>query len=244
MSSFRAVVASDSDPGRPSKRPTTRSRASSGSAENGARAPESLGSRSRSESWAFTARRSVPGSRSMSSAARAAVGTASPAGSWTSPGTSPGGTSVAASACRLLARADPSTRAPRRLAASASPGRRIVPRARAEAGSAREAGRYRARAPPEGLAQLATPPEVLDELRPGPPRVRGPFPWPLHVRAWASCAEFEQDLMAGRIEPEVRAVMYDPEGWDKTPLAERQDPVTFIHRFARLARERGSFKIG
>ncbi len=73
--------------------------------------------------------------------------------------------------------------------------------------------------------------------------VLGGWPGGVHGRAWASCAEFEQDLMAGRIEPEVRAVMYDPEGWDKTPLAERQDPVTFIHRFARLARERGSFTI-
>ncbi|HEX9377679.1 MAG TPA: hypothetical protein VGB19_15755 [Actinomycetota bacterium] len=73
--------------------------------------------------------------------------------------------------------------------------------------------------------------------------VLGGWPGAVHGRAWASCAQFEQDLEAGRIDPDVRAVMYDPEGWDRTPLAERQDPVTSIHRFALLAREHGYFTI-
>jgi hypothetical protein len=69
--------------------------------------------------------------------------------------------------------------------------------------------------------------------------VLGGWPGAVHGQAWASCEGFEADLAAGRIAPEVRAVMYDPEGWEKTPLTERQDPVTFMHRFAMLARERG-----
>jgi hypothetical protein len=73
--------------------------------------------------------------------------------------------------------------------------------------------------------------------------VLGGWPGAVHGRAWASCTAFEDDLAVGRIPPEVRAVMYDPEGWDRTPLAERQDPVTFVQRFATLARERGYLTI-
>jgi hypothetical protein len=69
--------------------------------------------------------------------------------------------------------------------------------------------------------------------------VLGGWPGAVHGRAWASCAAFEDDLAASRIPPGVRAVMYDPEGWEKTPVAEQRDPVLFIHRFARLARDRG-----
>lgn len=73
--------------------------------------------------------------------------------------------------------------------------------------------------------------------------IMGGWPGALHGQAWASCAAFEDDLMAGRIPVQVRAVMYDPEGWEKTPIEERRDPVTFMHRFANLARDRGFFTI-
>ena len=33
----------------------------------------------------------------------------------------------------------------------------------------------------------------------------------------------------------LRAVLYDPEGWDATPLAERVDPTAYFRRFAALA---------
>jgi hypothetical protein len=65
----------------------------------------------------------------------------------------------------------------------------------------------------------------------------------MHGQSWASCAAFEADLAADRIPPDVRAVMYDLEGWEKTPLPERQDPVSFMHRFTMLARERDFFTI-
>ena len=73
--------------------------------------------------------------------------------------------------------------------------------------------------------------------------VLGGWPGAMHGQTWASCAIFEADLAADRISAEVRAVMYDPEGWEHTPLAERQDPVASMHRFAMLARERDLFTI-
>jgi len=36
----------------------------------------------------------------------------------------------------------------------------------------------------------------------------------------------------------LRAVLYDPEGWDATPLAERVDPTAYFRRFAALAHAR------
>ena len=87
-------------------------------------------------------------------------------------------------------------------------------------------------------------PEVAEQTFARPTGiVLGGWPGAVHGRAWASCAEFEADLAAGRIPPDVRAVMYDPEGWEKTPVDERRDPVSFIHRFASLARERGFLTI-
>lgn len=57
--------------------------------------------------------------------------------------------------------------------------------------------------------------------------------------AWASETQFASDLHAGLIPPEVDAVMYDPENWDPTPVAERRDPVTAMRAFASLAHAHG-----
>src|SRR5262249_25041647 len=57
--------------------------------------------------------------------------------------------------------------------------------------------------------------------------------------SWASEAAFAHDLRAGAIGPDVRAVMYDPEYWSATPLAEQRDPVAAMHRFSSLARAHG-----
>ena len=69
--------------------------------------------------------------------------------------------------------------------------------------------------------------------------------WPgaLTGRSWASYARFARDVSSGAIPPSVRVVMYDPEGWDETPLNEQQDPITYIERFAALAHARGYFVI-
>jgi hypothetical protein len=57
--------------------------------------------------------------------------------------------------------------------------------------------------------------------------------------AWASEAAFAADLAAGRIPQTVRVVLYDPEGWDATPLSERRDPATAMRAFGELARSNG-----
>lgn len=56
---------------------------------------------------------------------------------------------------------------------------------------------------------------------------------------WASLAAFEADVEAGLIADEVTLVMYDPEAWEHTPLAEQLDPVTAMAAFAELARSQG-----
>lgn len=71
----------------------------------------------------------------------------------------------------------------------------------------------------------------------------GGWPGSVHGRAWASFTSFEDDVKAARIATEVRAVMYDPEGWAATPIEERRDPVTHVHRFVSLAHDRGYFAI-
>jgi len=57
--------------------------------------------------------------------------------------------------------------------------------------------------------------------------------------AWASEAAFAADLAAGRIPQTVGVVLYDPEGWDATPLTERRDPATAMRAFGELARSNG-----
>ncbi len=71
----------------------------------------------------------------------------------------------------------------------------------------------------------------------------GGWPGSTHGMAWASHAKFAADVEAGVIPDTVRAVMYDPEAWDATPLPERQDPVKYIEAFGRLAHEHGYFAI-
>src|SRR6476659_11215863 len=56
---------------------------------------------------------------------------------------------------------------------------------------------------------------------------------------WASERQFELDLAAGAIEPSVRCVMYDPEWWTATPLAEPRHPVTAMQAFADAPRSAG-----
>ncbi len=59
------------------------------------------------------------------------------------------------------------------------------------------------------------------------------------ARGWASLAAFEADIEADLVPDEVRVVMYDPEAWEHTPVAEQIDPVTAMAEFAELAWSRG-----
>lgn len=67
----------------------------------------------------------------------------------------------------------------------------------------------------------------------------GGWPGAVHGRAWASYERFASDVGEGAIARDVTLVMYDPEGWDKTPLEERLDPLKYIEEFCALARANG-----
>lgn len=56
------------------------------------------------------------------------------------------------------------------------------------------------------------------------------------TRIYRSYAAFAQDLATGHVPESVRAVMYDPEMWAATPIAEQRDPRMYMVRFSQLAR--------
>jgi len=57
--------------------------------------------------------------------------------------------------------------------------------------------------------------------------------------AWASLDAFVADVEAGRIPPEVEAVMYDPERWKATPPDDQRDPAMAMRVFTAVARAHG-----
>lgn len=67
----------------------------------------------------------------------------------------------------------------------------------------------------------------------------GGWPGATNGRAWGSCARFASDVEAGAVPDDVRVAMYDPEGWERTPLEERLDPIRSIEAFGALARSNG-----
>ena len=71
--------------------------------------------------------------------------------------------------------------------------------------------------------------------------VLGGWPGATTGLAWASSAQFADDVETGSIPEDVRVAMYDPENWEQTPLAERLDPIGSIEAFCVLARSRGYF---
>jgi hypothetical protein len=75
----------------------------------------------------------------------------------------------------------------------------------------------------------------------GQPRTLALGGWPgaQTARGWASYGAFEADVHAGAIAPDVRAVMYDPESWAPTPIAEQRDPLRYMRAFAALAHTAG-----
>jgi hypothetical protein len=56
---------------------------------------------------------------------------------------------------------------------------------------------------------------------------------------YSSYAEFQSDLNTGQITYPYKWVMYDPEGWANTPVAEQQNPVKYLGLFASLAHSKG-----
>jgi hypothetical protein len=59
------------------------------------------------------------------------------------------------------------------------------------------------------------------------------------VLSYTSYAQFASDLQNGRIAFGYQWVMYDPEKWGATPLAEQQDPVKYMTLFGQLAHAHG-----
>jgi hypothetical protein len=57
--------------------------------------------------------------------------------------------------------------------------------------------------------------------------------------AWSDERKFERDLRDGAIPPNVKDVMYDPEGWPATPRGERRHPIAAMRAFATAARAAG-----
>jgi len=59
------------------------------------------------------------------------------------------------------------------------------------------------------------------------------------VLVYNSYAQFAADLASHTITPSYQWVMYDPEYWALTPLAEQQNPAHYLQQFAQLAHANG-----
>ena len=59
------------------------------------------------------------------------------------------------------------------------------------------------------------------------------------VLAYSSYAQFSSDIASGAISYPYKWVMYDPEEWAATPVAEQQDPVKYLKLFGQLAHTHG-----
>ena len=57
--------------------------------------------------------------------------------------------------------------------------------------------------------------------------------------AYQSYARFAADISAGRIDPRIQAVAYDPEHWGLTPLDEQRAPLTYMRLFSTVAHAHG-----
>jgi hypothetical protein len=97
------------------------------------------------------------------------------------------------------------------------------------------------------LAQLLTDPAVEDKLRrkqvyeilrPGQRPLAGVPAFPVVV--FPSVAELRRNAATpGRVRPGTYAILYDPEAWSFTPVAEQQDPVQAARQAAKIARAHG-----
>lgn len=59
------------------------------------------------------------------------------------------------------------------------------------------------------------------------------------VLTYNSYAQFAADLTSHALTPAYTWVMYDPEYWPATPLAEQQNPATYMQQFGQLAHAHG-----
>lgn len=59
------------------------------------------------------------------------------------------------------------------------------------------------------------------------------------VLVFDSYAQFASDIQDGSIGPDYKWVLYDPEEWSQTPVAEQLDPVKYLTKFGQLAHAHG-----
>ena len=59
------------------------------------------------------------------------------------------------------------------------------------------------------------------------------------VLVFGSYAQFASDIRSGAIGPDYKWVLYDPEEWPQTPVAEQLSPVRYLTQFGRLAHAHG-----
>ena len=59
------------------------------------------------------------------------------------------------------------------------------------------------------------------------------------VLVFDSYAQFTSDIRSGAIGPDYKWVLYDPEEWPQTPVAEQLSPVKYLTQFGQLAHAHG-----
>jgi hypothetical protein len=59
------------------------------------------------------------------------------------------------------------------------------------------------------------------------------------VLGYTSYAQFSSDIQNKNISYPYKWVMYDPEDWSQTPVAEQQDPIKYMTLFGQLAHAHG-----
>jgi len=79
--------------------------------------------------------------------------------------------------------------------------------------------------------------QVYEVLRPGQRPLEEMTTMP--VMTFSAIAGLRGALDGGQLPPGARAVLYDPEAWPFTPLAEQRDPVLGAEQAAALARANG-----
>jgi hypothetical protein len=96
------------------------------------------------------------------------------------------------------------------------------------------------------LAQMVADPAAVSELsgklvyellKPGQPPLPGVVAEP--VVTFASAAVLENAISAGQLPPGIFGVLYDPEAWAFTPVAEQQNPVQAATAAAAVAHAHG-----
>jgi hypothetical protein len=59
------------------------------------------------------------------------------------------------------------------------------------------------------------------------------------VLVYGSYAQFASDIQSGAISPAYKWVLYDPEEWSQTPVAEQLGPIKYLTQFGQLAHAHG-----